>query len=195
MPPQPQPGYGDLRGFCQDFDHSQFMAAKSFAYGGSGLNYDDQTATNWALNYNQNHACGTIQEYSARYTELYGYAYSGSYMNMDANGARDYALRYVEFMTVPQVREWKDSFAAVYQLFYSGSYMNDDAQTSVAGARAWNERGNCGDLRTVDGMKAEYSRQYQFAYSGSGLNYSSQGAKDYAVNAIRYMTPCGDLLK
>ncbi len=139
--------------------------------------------------------CGTIQEYSARYTELYNYSYSGSYMNLNATDAREYALRYVETMNVQQVRAWKDMYTTVYQFFYSGSYLNDNASDSVAAARAWNERGYCGDAGTVQNMKAEYTRQYTFAYSGSGLNYNTQDAKNYALGAVRNMTPCGDLLR
>jgi len=194
MPPQPYPG-GDLQGYCQDFDHSQFMAAKNFAYSGSGLNYSDSQATDWALRYDQTHACGTLPEYSARYSALYTYAYSGSYMNMNANDARDYALYYVERMTVPQIQYWQATFQAVYTLFYSGSYMNDNAADAVSGARVWNERGYCGDIRLIENIKAEYARQYGFAYSGSGLNYNSAQAKDYALSAVRNMTSCGDLLR
>ena len=194
MPPQPAPA-GDLQGYCQDFDHSQFMAAKNFAYSGSGINYNDGQATDWAMRYNQTHACGTLPEYSNRYTELYNYAYSGSYMNLNANDARDYALHYADLLTVPQIQQWKAVFQPVYQLFYSGSYMNDSAPDSVAGARAWNERGYCGDVQVVENIKAEYARQYSFSYSGSGLNYSAPQAKEYALNYVRGMTSCGDLLK
>ena len=147
------------------------------------------------MRYNQTHACGTLPEYANRYTELYNYAYSGSFMNMNANDARDYALVYAERLTVPQIQQWKAVFQSVYQLFYSGSYMNDNTSDSVAGARAWNERGYCGDVQTAENIKAEYARQYGFAYSGSGLNYNSAQAKEYALNYVRGMTSCGDLLK
>lgn len=195
-PPQPYPSQAaSLGGYCQDYDHSQFIQAKNFAYSGSGLNYYSNEAANWAILYLQTHACGTIPEYAARYTELYDYSYGGSYMNMTVMDARNYALNYVEYMNVPQIRVWKQMFQAVYQLFYSGSYMNNTASGSAAAARAWNERGYCGDMRTVEYMKAEYSHQYNFAYSGSGLNLSSQSAKEYALGSVRRMTPCGDLLR
>jgi hypothetical protein len=194
-PPPPPPPRTDLGGYCSDMDHSQFAVARDFAYSGNGLNLDSNQAVQWALDYNTRHACGTINEFAARYRSLYEYAYAGQYMNMDSASAQRYALTYVETMRLDWIQYWKTTFLAVYQLMYAGQYFNDDAATAVAAARTWNERGYCGDAGLVQQIQASYQQQYQFAYGSNGLNYDSARAKQYAIAQIYGMTRCSDLFR
>jgi hypothetical protein len=186
---------GDLSGYCRDDDHSQFMIAREFAYSGSGLNLSSNDAINWAMNYNQSHDCGTINEYKIRFNALKDYAYSGSYLNKSAQEAVTYAQERAEYTTAEEVNYNKVLFTQVKDFFYSGSYLNDNASTSVAAADEWVSRRNCGDDRVVGRIKQEYRSNYDFAYSGSGLNMNVQDAKNYAIQRIVRMTPCSDLFR
>lgn len=108
------PGYGNsLTGFCNDYDHSQFQQAKSFPYSSNGLNYDSNRSTEWALNYNQRHACGTIQEYLSRFSALRNLAYSSSGLKMDSNAAIQYASARVETVTSQQAAQMQTTLSAL----------------------------------------------------------------------------------
>jgi hypothetical protein len=194
LPPAPGPR-GDLRGYCPDYNHTEFAVAKDFAYSSSGLNLGSNESVQWAMQYNQTHACGTIREYAARYNSLYDYAYSSSYLNMGTSEARSYATGYAEFMPQSATQNWKMMFSAVRALMYSSSYLNGGSSESIRAAKVWNERGYCGDMGVVTQLKMQYRKEYDFAYSGSGLNMGSSEAKQYALSQLRYLTRCADLLR
>lgn len=189
--PGPPSVYGDMRGYCPDPDHSEFKRAKSFAYSGSGLNLDDGPATRWAFDYLATHACGVLEEYKARYAELYAYGYSGSYRNLDSDGARRFAIENVEFTPVRLVKDWQAQFPRVKEFFYSGGYMNMDSRDASSRTDDWVRR-SCGDIRPI--MEV-FKREYSFAYSGSGLNMTSHNAIRYAADRVAPMTPCYDLFR
>lgn len=189
------PGYGSsLAGFCNDYDHSQFQQAKNFAYSTNGLNYDSNRSTEWALNYNQRHACGTIQEYTARFNILRDIAYSSNLLNKDANSSIQYATARVETVTVQQANQMKTTLSAVINFTYSTNGLNLDSSSATSIGQQWLDRG-CEDQYAVQNIQSRYSQEYNFAYSTSGLNYSSNRAKEYAINQIRYMSRCGDLFR
>ncbi len=193
--PQPVPvNPTSLKGRCQDNDHSNFAAAKSFAYSPSGLNMSDSQATNWALDYQNSHRCNTIAEYQARFTELKKYAYSPSYMNKSDSEAAQFALQNVEETTAADVKGWMATFTPAQQFFYSPSYLNMDSSRSSSKADQWVRRG-CGSIGQIEQIKAEFTNQYKFAYSPSGLNKSSSEAIQYAVQKISGMSRCSDLFR
>jgi surface antigen len=181
-------------GYCSDYDHSQFFAAKQFAYSGSGLNMSDSEATRWALSYNQTHNCGTISDYSQRFNILFDLAYSGGGLNMSASKARQFALSKVETTSVSAAMNMRTDFIAVYDFAYSGSFLNNSSALARSMALSWVERGYCENSFQVRQLAAEFKRQYDFAYSGAGLNMLPLQAKQYAIRQIRPMTVCGDLL-
>lgn len=188
------PGYNSLAGFCNDYDQSQFQQAKSFAYSSNGLNYDSNRSVEWALNYNQRHACGTMQEYTARFSALRSLAYSSSGLNMDSNAAIQYASARVETVTSQQAAQMQTTLSAIKSFAYSSNGLNLDNQAAQSIGQQWLDR-QCEDQYTIQNIQSRYSQQYSFAYSSSGLNYDSNRAKEYAVNQVRNMTRCGDLLR
>lgn len=198
MPPSygggQQGGAWSLAGYCSDYDHSQFFAAKQFANDWTGLNMSDSEATRWALSYNQTHRCGTISDYIQRFSILFDLANSGAGLNMSAAQARQFALSKVETTSVSAGMRMKADFQAVYDLAYSGSYLNNSSAQARSMALSWVERGYCENSFQVRQLATEFKRQYDFAYSGAGLNMSSPQAKQYAIRQIRPMTACGDLL-
>jgi hypothetical protein len=184
-----------LNGYCSDFDHQQFTQAKDFAYDGNGLNMTSQAAVNWGLNYNQNHACGTISEYKARFNILKNFAYDGSGLNLTSPDAISYALGKVETVTVIEAEKMARTLKAIKNFAYDGSGLNLTSSDASSLARQWIDRGYCEDSSGVQNIAVQYQKEYNFAYSGSGLNYSSQASKAYALSHIRNMSRCGDLLK
>jgi len=190
--PYPErPGYPDLGGYCSDFN--EWGAARDFAYTSSGLNYNSSGAEQWAHQYVNSHACGTIYEFSMRFRELYNYGYSSTYMNLNSSGARDFALPRAEYMRLEQIQYWKRIFVQVKDFAYSSSYLNFNSSRSVQAAREWNERGYCGDEQMIERMKSDFRYYYDYAYSSRGLNYSSSQARSYALNQIANHTNCIDL--
>lgn len=195
QPPQPPlyPG-PDLRGYCEDWDHSQFTAAKSFAYSTQGLDMTDANATNWALNYNQSHACGTINEYKARFSVLKNFAYSTQGLDMTAAQAIQYALSKVEFVTVEEAQRMQNTLSAIKNFAYATQGLDLTGTEAARIAREWIDRGYCEDANGVQAIASQYKRDFDFAYSSGGLNYDRARAKEYALSRVRGMSRCGDLL-
>ena len=204
--PNPQPPYPpypgndpdevqapSLYGYCSDYDYSQFRQAKNFAYSGSGLNYDDQAATQWALDYNRNHACNTISEYAARYRALYNFAYSGAGLNYDSNQARQYALSRVEVMSVEGVQFMAQRYRAIYNFGYSGAGLNLDFNAARNLGLEWLSN-YCENQNELPSIVSRFRTEYNFAYSGSGLNMDSRSARIYAADKVQYMSKCGFLI-
>ncbi|MBL7546154.1 MAG: glycine zipper 2TM domain-containing protein [Bdellovibrionaceae bacterium] len=194
-PSYPTSSYGSLQGYCSDYDHQQFYTAKNFAYSASGLNYLSDKASQWAINYNQSHRCGTIEEYMARYKILYNLAYSSSGLNLSPADARNFALQRADTMTVSQARQYEEVTQTVRNFVYSSSGLNRDRATAARISREWADRGYCGDSQTVRSMIATYSKEYNFAYSVSGLNYNPTNARAYAIERISRITRCADLFR
>lgn len=194
-PPNYGGGYGSLRGYCPDYDHQEFYAAKTFAYSTSGMDLSSDQSAQWALNYVQTHRCGTIKEYVARFKALYSMAYSTSGLNMSAANARAYSAERVEYVTEPQIQQIVETATAVRSFVYSTSGLNRDSATAGRVAMAWIDRGTCGNAQEVEMIRQHYSKEYAFAYSTSGLNMSSNGARDYALGKISRYTRCIDLLR
>lgn len=192
--PPPQGGVS-LAGYCADYDHSQFAAAKSLAYSGSGLDLTDDQAVQWALSYNQSHACGTINEYQARFAILKTFAYSGSGLDMTAANAVQFALSKAETTSVGDAQRMSSKAVAIKNFAYSGSGLDLTAEAAQQIAYAWIDRGYCEDENGISAIASQYAKEYQFAYSGTGLDYSAAQAKEYALSRIRGMSRCGDLLK
>lgn len=71
-----RPSYEDsLAGYCQDYNHENFYAAKEFAQDySSGLGLYTSQATEWAMDYNRTHRCNTIQEYKRRFKAILTFA-------------------------------------------------------------------------------------------------------------------------
>lgn len=198
VPVRPTPDYGQygsLRGYCPDHDHQQFYAAKNFAYSTSGLNMNSNDATNWGLQYNQGHRCGTISEYQQRHQALKNFAYSTSGLNMNSSDAIAYANQRVETLSVYEIQAMQSVMTAVKNFVYATNGLNRDSATAARVARDWAERGTCGDAVQVQQIWNAYSKEYSFAYSTSGLNMNSSGARDYAINKVSRMTRCSDLLR
>lgn len=183
-----------LKGYCADQDHQQFYAAKEFAYSASGLNYTSSAATEWALQYNNSHRCGTIAEYQSRFAALYDVAYSGSGLNYTSSAARDYALNKVENVSSSMARTLADTLSAVREFAYSPSGLNYTSSAAGQLAAKWIDR-DCEDRSTVQRISDRFQQEYSFAYSPSGLNYTSSAARQYAANKVAGMTRCGDLLR
>lgn len=194
--PPPPPIYNpgpSLGGSCDDWDHTQFQAAKALAYSADGLDMTDQQATNWALNYNQTHACGTISEYKARFVALKNLAYSANGLNMSSQDAINYALSKVETVTSAEAQLMQTTLTAIKNFAYSAKGLDLSSQESETLGRQWLERGYCEDANGVKTIAAQYQREYRFAYSSNGLNYDSVRAKEYALSHIRNMSRCSDL--
>lgn len=197
QPTQPiyPPSNGSLSGYCDDIDHSQFSAAKNFAYSGSGLDLSSDQSVEWAIQFNQTHACGTIQEYMSRFSILKNFAYSGSGLDMSSRDAVNYALSKVETTTVDQAQRMQSTLTAIKNFAYSGSGLDLSSGEAANIGRQWIDRGYCEDENRIAEIAERYRAEYNFAYSGSGLNYDSARAKQYALSRIRQMSVCGDLLK
>lgn len=192
------PGYppnNSLAGYCDDYDHSQFTAAKNFAYSSNGLDLTSNGATDWALNYNQTHACYTISEYQSRFSVLKNFAYASNGLDMTARDSVQYALSKVENTSVQQAQQMQTTLSAIKTFAYASNGLDLTSADSANLARNWIDRGYCEDERGIQVMAERYRTEYNFAYSSGGLNYTSAQAKQYALDRIRNMTACGDLLR
>lgn len=192
--PEPPPSYGtDLGGYCRDVNHTQFYEAKNFAYSPQGLNMNQDQATQWALNYNNTHACGTISEYSARFTILRGIAYSPEGFNMTGQDAARWALQLVEYTGRPEAQQMEATIKAIRSFAYSPRGLNMSSQEAGSLARRWVEN-RCEGTSLIRDMQARFEREYDFAYSPQGLNMTREEATRYAINRVGYMSRCGYLL-
>lgn len=167
------PNNGSLAGYCEDYDHSQFTAAKDYAYSSSGLDLSSSQATEWALEYNKTHACNTIQEYSARFTVLKNFAYSSSGLDMSSRDAVNYALSKVETTTVYEAEQMQSTLTAIKDFAYSSSGLNLSSSEASAIGREWLDRGYCEREDSISQIAQRYKSEYDFAYSSSGLDYDS----------------------
>ncbi|MGZ3773450.1 MAG: beta-sandwich domain-containing protein [Pseudobdellovibrionaceae bacterium] len=194
-PPMPQPpsNYSSLQGYCPDMDHSQFTQAKQFAYAGNGLDYMDNQATNWALDYNQSHRCNSIQEYIERYNILYQVAYQGNGLNYTSAQARDFALSLVETTSVHEAHEISEKIVAAYQFAYAGNGLNKTSDQASQFGLQW-ALNHCEGPEQLNQIWERFKNEYQFAYSGNGLNMTSAQATQYAANKVASMSRCGNLL-
>lgn len=192
-PGQPPQQYGDLFGYCQDMDHQQFYKAKQFAYSTQGMDLMEDGAVNWALNYNNTHACGTIQEYIARFNPLRQVAYSTQGLDMTSQEAARFAENMADYVTREYALQLSQTIQAVRSFAYSTQGLDMTSQDAGLLARRWAEN-RCEDASVVRQIQAQFTKEYNFAYSTSGLNLTSQEAIRYAANRVAYMTRCGFLL-
>lgn len=192
-PQPPQSGYGDLFGYCPDYDHQQFVEAKRFAYSSQGVDLLEADATQWALNYNNTHACGTIQEYVARFTPLRAIAYSSQGLDLLSADATRFALNLADYVTRAQAQEISQTIQAVKSFAYSSQGL--DLLSADAGllARRWVEN-RCEGPVVVRQIQQQFIKEYNFAYSSQGLNMTGADARRYAAGRVANMTRCGFLL-
>lgn len=190
-PPDDFPSGPSLAGRCADYDHTQFREAKSFAYSSSGLNYTDTPATNWALEFNNTHACGTISEYAARYRALYSFAYNSSGLNYTSTPAQKFAFERVEFQTVEVTRRLAEIYSAIYSFAYGSSGLNLTSTPARQLGLNWINN-HCEGTSRIQEIRDIYAKEYSFAYSSSGLNMTSTPARKYAVDqlAARRVSRC-----
>lgn len=191
--PQPPTYGGDLRGYCADYDHQQFYAAKQFAYSSQGVDLTEQDSVQWALNYNNTHNCGTIQEFIARFTPLRSIAYSSQGLDLTSQEAARFALNMAEYVSRAEAQEMSQTIQAVRNFAYSTQGMNMTSQDAGMLARRWVES-RCENASVVRQIQQQFIKEYNFAYSTSGLNMTSQDAVRYAAGRVAGMTRCGNLL-
>ncbi|WP_291515531.1 beta-sandwich domain-containing protein [Bdellovibrio sp. ArHS] len=184
-----------LKGFCADQDHQQFYAAKNFAYATNGLDMTESAATQWALDYNSTHRCGTLTEYKDRFSALYSVAYATDGLDMTTTAARAYALKNVENVTVQEANKMAVDLRAAKGFAYASDGLNMTSTAAATFGRNWVESG-CEDASFVNHtIWPKFRDEYRFAYSSSGLNMTADGAVKYAVNKVASMTRCGYLLR
>jgi hypothetical protein len=199
--PNPQPpvnppaNNGSLAGYCDDADHTQFYAAKNFANASTGLNYVKNSASDWALRYNENHACNTIQEFSQRFAAIRNFAVGSDALNMVNEQAVQYALSKVENTTVQQANQMRDTVVYLKTFAISSRGLNLASNVATALAQQWIDRGNCEDINGVHAVTDRFRSEFEFAISSNGLNYDSVRAKDYALSKTRRLSVCGDLFR
>ncbi len=198
--PGPQnPNYPDdgisLSGYCDDSDHTQFKLAKDFSYSTSGLNYSSQQSTDWALRYNETHACNTMNEFKSRFKIIKDFAYSTSGLNMSSAESVQFALNKADYTSSAMATNLRSKMLAIKNFAYSTNGLNLGSSESAILARSWIDRPYCEDTEGINSLAVTYKKEYDFAYSTGGLNYGSSQAKEYALNKIRRLSRCGDLLK
>lgn len=185
----------NLRGFCQDTRGENFVAARSFAYSTSGLDLSQSEAAEWAARFVPTHRCNAIDEFRARFETLYQYAYSTEYQNRGRRESIQFALANAETVTVSIAREWMRTFNTAEEFFYSNNYLNQGSAEAKRNASQWVER-SCGSSWTLESMKSEFRKEFDFAYSVRGLNMSSGQARSYAARKVSIgMQRCADLVK
>lgn len=194
-PPVPGYGYNSLRGFCQDFDHSQFLIAKQFATSYNGPYLSQTAATQWALNYNRSHRCGTISEFSARFQALKNLAtaYNGLYIS--ESEARIFAEEKADYLTTAEISEFASSISKLKSFItsYNGLYKNQQEANRIS--RNWIERNGCDTAPQIQIMWDQFVREYNFATSYNGLYMNSSEARNYALNKVARISRCSDLLR
>lgn len=192
--PGPPPSqYGDLFGYCPDYDHRQFAEAKRFAYSSQGIDLLDAEATQWALNYNNTHACGTIQEYIARFTPLRQIAYSSQGLDLLSAEAVRFALNLADYVTRAEAQEMSQTIQAVRSFAYSAQGLDMISADAGMLARRWVEN-RCEGPAVVRQIQQQFVKEYNFAYSSSGLNMTGADARRYAASRVAHMTRCGFLI-
>jgi hypothetical protein len=191
--PQPPSYGGDLRGYCADHDHQQFYKAKQFAYSSQGVDLTEQDSVQWALNYNNTHNCGTIQEFIARFTPLRTIAYSSQGLDLTSQEAARFALNMAEYVSRAEAQEISQTIQAVRTFAYSTQGLDMTSQDAGMLARRWVES-RCENASVVRQIHQQFIKEYNFAYSTSGLNMTSQDAIRYAAGRVAGMTRCGNLL-
>ncbi len=177
------------QGSCKD-NHSEFRAAKEFAYSGNGLNKTDSGATAWALSFVSDYKCGSLTEFRRRFEALYDFAYSGNTLNHTDSSARSFALSNLMRINAAVVADWTRDYKKFYDFFYSGHFLNRTDSSARSSAWNWVQAENCEDIYSIKEIKDEYRKHYHFAYSGHGLNKTDSAARSYAIAKINHMTPC-----
>lgn len=130
-----RPSYNDsLSGYCQDYNHDNFYAAKEFAQDySSGLGMFTSQATEWAMDYNRTHRCNTIQEYKRRFKAIYSFAtdYSNGLGQFTAQ-ARTMASQWVDNNCegVDTIERMKQAYTREYQ--FATSYRGLGMMSSEA---------------------------------------------------------------
>ncbi|OYZ16237.1 MAG: hypothetical protein B7Y39_15820 [Bdellovibrio sp. 28-41-41] len=193
--PTPNYGYGSLRGYCQDYDHSQFMIAKQFATSYNGPYLSQSEATRWALEYNREHRCGTITEFSSRFQALKSLATSYNGLYLRETEARVYAAEKAEYHTTADVAELVNTIAKLksFVTAYNGLYKGQSDAGRIA--RNWTDRNNCENSSQIQMMWDQFNREYQFATSYNGLYLGQTEARNYALGKVSRMSRCSDLLR
>jgi surface antigen len=120
-------GNGSLSGYCPDYNHQQFYAAKEFAFSSTGLNLTTNNATQWALNYNQTHRCGTIHEYARQFAAVKEFAFSSSGLNKTTSRAVSIATQWVDRGNCGNsdvVQQLWSAYEREFQFAFSSSGLN-----------------------------------------------------------------------
>tara|TARA_B110001454_G_scaffold16145_1_gene14571 strand:- start:54904 stop:56106 length:1203 start_codon:yes stop_codon:yes gene_type:complete len=193
--PTPNYNYASLRGYCQDYDHSQFMIAKQFAASYNGPYLSQSEATRWAMEYNREHRCGTITEYSSRFQAALSLATSYNGLYLSQSEARNYAAEKAEYLTTSDVAEMTNTIVKLknFVTSYNGLYKSQSEAGRIA--RNWVDRNNCENSSQIQMMWDQFNREYQFATSYNGLYLSQAEARNYALGNVARMSRCSDLLR
>jgi surface antigen len=193
--PIPNYGYGSLRGYCQDYDHSQFMIAKQFAASYNGLYLSQSEATRWAQDYNREHRCGTITEFSSRFQALQSLAASYNGLYLGQAEARSYATEKAEYLSTADVAEMANTISKLrsFVTSYNGLYKGQSDAGRIA--RNWTDRNNCENSYQIQMMWDQFNKEYQFATSYNGLYLGQTEARNYALGKVSRMSRCSDLLR
>lgn len=186
-----------LKGYCPDYNHENFYAAKEFAQDssyGPGIIYSQ--AASWANDYNRTHRCNTIQEYKERFKALYTFASDSSQgLGLFFREARQYATNNADRMTLRQISQNATSFRSLYGFATDSSsglglFFRDARRIGTS----WIEN-QCEGPSTIERMKVIFAREYEFATSSRGLGMFYREARKYALGKLRNQTRCYHLLE
>lgn len=193
--PTPNYRYGSLRGYCQDYDHSQFTIAKQFATSYNGPYLSQSEATRWAMEYNREHRCGTITEFSSRFQAALNLATSYNGLYLGQTEARTYAAEKAEYLSAAEISEMANTITKLksFVTSYNGLYKGQSDAGRIA--RNWTDRNNCENSSQIQMMWDQFNREYQFATSYNGLYLGQTEARNYALDKVSRMSRCSDLLR
>jgi hypothetical protein len=82
-------------GFCDELDSryiATFKAIKEFAYASEGLNYNSQSAVDFASSWTKNNDCNELEEFKKTIIRLKAFAYDTNGLNYNSSDAVKYAL-------------------------------------------------------------------------------------------------------
>lgn len=178
-----------LKGYCRDYDDSQYRQAMQFASSQMGLyRYDAQR---WASEYNDTHRCNTINELSQRFSIMKSLAKNT--LGMFNDEANSFALSLAEKNTVYSANQLNKTALLVKNFTNSYDGLNFSVSKSNQIAKNWILRGTCEDSYQVQNMWDSYSREFNRARNRMGM-YSDE-AKRMALIKVSRMTVCSDLLR
>lgn len=190
----PPVDYDSLNGYCPDYDHSQFMQAKSFASSYEGLNIFNSEANDWAMNYNNSHRCNTIQEYSLRFKSLKELASSYDGLNLSMSESKQFALQKVDSMNRQEITEITQTVKKLKEFITNYDGLNKSYSYAKPATRSWIDRGYCENSMQIQMMWDRFKTEYEFAMSYNGLNLGFSRSKEYAFKQVSAMSRCSDLL-